>query len=163
MDEASDFPFDMQRLRPLEIRVRTRQELPQQGICEAEANSYGRVSADALVLLRAMMDDSRLTLSVASLDGETLQEIAPSALFHLWLSFTGHVARMTVPSDDEAGARQIAFCQKVLMLLQLDSNMDPLARANAGADALTPSEASPETSTEASPTTPPDGAASSAG
>jgi hypothetical protein len=165
---APTSPFDMNRLRPLEVRVRTRAELPGGGTSEHQANRFGRVSADAIVLLRALMDEGALHLSVATLDGETLGPVSPSALFHLWVSFTGHVARMPLPADDEQAARQVAFCQKVLLLMQLDTNMDALARVTAGAEgealAETTSAASERpASTPASPSLPPDDAPSSGG
>lgn len=136
--------IDLHRLRPLEVRVRHRAELPNGGISEAQANGFGRVSADALVLLRALMDEGTLHLSVATLDGETLGPIAPSALFHLWVSFTGHVARTQIPEGDEQAARQIAFCQKVLLLMQLDPGMNAIAKAMAGAEEASVSQDLPE-------------------
>lgn len=133
-DETPAPVVDPHRLRPLEVRVRHRGELPNGGISESQANSFGRVSADALVLLRALMDEGTLHLSVATLDGETLGPIAPSALFHLWVSFTGHLARTPIPEGDEQAARQIAFCQKVLLLMQLDPAMNAITKAAAGAE-----------------------------
>mgnify|MGYP000882216265 CR=1 FL=1 len=156
-------PIDLQRLRPLEVRVRHRLELPGGGISEAQANRFGRVSADALVLLRALMDEGTLHLSVASLDGETLGPVSPAALFHLWVAFTGHVARTPAPADDDQTARQIAFCQKVLYLLQLDVEMNAIARVAAGAEDATSDSSERPASTPASPTAPLDAAPLSEG
>jgi hypothetical protein len=156
-------PIDLQRLRPLEVRVRHRLELPGGGVSEAQANRFGRVSADALVLLRALMDEGVLHLSVASLDGETLGPVSPAALFHLWVSFTGHVARTPAPADDDQTARQIAFCQKVLYLLQLDVEMNAIARVAAGAEDATSDSSERPASTPASPTAPLDAAPLSEG
>ena len=156
----------MHKLRPLAIRVRGRHELPNGGISESQAHSFGRVSADAFVLLRVLLDENRLNLTVATVEGETQGPIAPSALFHLWVAFTGHVARTPLPEGDEQAARQIAFCRKVLLLMQLDENMGALASAVANAEAdnePTPSDPERPSSTQASPTAPPDGAPSSKG
>lgn len=130
----SAVPYDEFRRRPLLIHVQRDPVLPDSGgYTEDVAESFCAVTADVLVLLRTMIDPTSLHLLVTAVEGETGGPIAPSALFHLWVAFTGHMARVQAPEGDEQAARQIAFCKKVLLLMQLDETMGPLAPATAAA------------------------------
>jgi hypothetical protein len=73
------------------------------------------------------------------------------------------VARTPAPADDDQTARQIAFCQKVLYLLQLDVEMNAIARVAAGAEDATSDSSERPASTPASPTAPLDAAPLSEG
>jgi len=156
MDDA-----ERDRKRPLEIRFRVADATPAfEGTTEREANRFDRFSADALVLLRALYTEEGLHLGVLALNGHAPSTpLAPSALFHLWLSFTGTLARLEPAADDPQGAQQIVFARKVLALLQLSEQMQSLGLPEDG----DPDATASESSTPAGSSSPPDGVASSTG
>lgn len=118
---------ELDRRRPLEIRLRKLDDPGfAEGTTEREARRFGRYSADVAVLLRGLVGEEGLSLGVVCLNGHNLEgggEIGTSALFHLWVSFTGHLARRTPDPEDPQGLAQIVFANKVLGLLDLDAEM----------------------------------------
>lgn len=147
-DNEQPHPYDLDKPRRLEIRVRTSRdfELAQIGHpTEREANRNGRVTADVMVMMRGMIEeDGRLSVNVATLEGYGLQPISPSAQFHLWLSFTSSLAAAEVDPSDEDAVRQVAYLKKMLMLLQLDEGLRALGdAATAEGDATPPGPPSP--------------------
>ena len=154
-------PYDLDQPRRLEIRLRTERDFSKNGLdlpTERSANAQERYTADVMALMRGFVEnDGRLVVNVASLEGFGLTPIAPSALFHLWLSFTSHVAGMKVDPEDTQAVRQAAFLQKVLMLLQLDQALAPLE------DALAAEATPAAASTPPEPSSPPDDAPPSSG
>lgn len=149
---------ELSRLRPIEVRLRVAGSSPGfDGISERAAQSFGRFSADALLVLRALFEDGGLKLGVLTLNGHAPAEpIAPSALFHLWMALTGELARREADPEDTQGAQQIAFARKVLTLLQLDEQLRALSLADR-------SEADPPASTPDEPAAPADGEETSTG
>lgn len=144
--------IERDRKRPIELRVRVQDGTPGfDGISEREATRFGRFSADALVVVRALFqEDAGIVLGVMALNGhDPSLPMSPSALFHVWLGLTGELARRAAEDGDTQGAQQISFARKVLTLLQLDERMRALS--------------DPEVSTPAAPSSPPDGVASSTG
>lgn len=112
--------MDLDRKRPLEVRVR------QIDISERDALRFGRVSADAVVLLRALFDEEKLSVHVSSCQGATGEELSTAALFHLWVSFTGYLARRPIQDGASDEASQVAFLQRLLVLLGLTPELGPL-------------------------------------
>lgn len=142
-DTEQNPPYDLDKPRRMEVRVRTSRDFELAQIehpTEREANRNGRVTADVMVLMRGMIeDDGRLSVNVATLEGYGLKPIAASAQFHLWLSFTSSLAAAEVDPEDEQAVRQVAYLKKMLMLLQLDEGLRALEDAVAEA---TPPESS---------------------
>lgn len=140
---------ELDRRRPLEIRVRTPADPGfADGTTEREARRFGRFAADVAVVLRGLVGEEGLQLGVMCLNGHNVEgggEISVSALFHLWVSFTGHLAGRQVDPEDPQGLAQVVFANKVLGLLDLDAQMQQLSRqassTPAGPDA--PSDGEP--------------------
>lgn len=129
--------------RPIEIRLRVPGTPGFTDTSEREARQFGRVSADAVVLLRALVANEGMKLGVVTLNGHAPDgELPPSAFFHLWVSLTGELARREAAPDDIQGAQQITFARKVLTLLQLDEQMRALGEG-AEAPGATPDAATP--------------------
>lgn len=136
---------ELDRKRPLEVRLRVAGVTPgfEDWTTEREALRFGRSSADVAVILRGIFEAEKLNVGVLAVNGHTAVDGAvmpPSALFHLWMSFTGYVARLQADEDDTQGAQQINFARKVLTLLHLDEQMRSLSIPS-----------SEESSTQASP------------
>jgi hypothetical protein len=148
--------MNMNQRRPLEIRLRTLADVPD-GFSEAAANVFGRTTADAVVLLKVLIDDGALHLQVASVQGANAEPVAPSALFHLWLSFTGVIARLEPSADNPELAAQIGFVRKMLMMMGFNADLGPLTQAQV----LSELRASEQPSTPAEPTEQPDASHSS--
>jgi hypothetical protein len=110
--------FDQQRKRPLEFFVRDMKD--EGGISEAEANALGHYSADAIVIIRFLADNDRLTMQLHAQNGATQQELGVEALFSAWLRFTAYIISM--PSDEGMKKRQ-RFLSYVLNLLGLDEKL----------------------------------------
>jgi hypothetical protein len=125
MTEQTTFEFDPHRQRPLELRVRDMSD--EGGISEADAARYGRVAADALVIVRFLTDPDRgISVSLHSLNGKTLEGLSVEAQFTAWLSYTAYLARQATAPDD---ARRRTFLLHVLHLLQLDEKLNLIQAA----------------------------------
>lgn len=97
------------------------------GISEADAVRLGRVSADALVIVRFLADpDKGISVSLHSLNGETHEGLGMEAQFTAWLSYTAYLARTAEGPDDK---RRRTFLLHVLHLLQLDETLNLIQTA----------------------------------
>jgi hypothetical protein len=84
--------FDTTKRRPIEIRVIDRRE--EGGASEDDATASNGVSADALVLMRLLLDSSdQVSMSFSAIEGSTGNELAFEPLFNFWLGLTSHSPR----------------------------------------------------------------------
>lgn len=123
-------------------------------LSEREALELGGVSADALVVIRALFNGPELVIQTTSVDGATLKPISLSALFHLWVSLTGHIARMELPTDNETEEGQVVFLRKILATMALTPELGPIAVALSAGPAEMPPTAPSEPSSPAAPPSP---------
>ena len=121
-------------------------------LSEREALELGGVSADALVVIRALFNGPELVIQASSVNGLDMKPVSLSALFHMWVSLTGHIARMELPTDHEVEEAQVVFLRKILATMALTPELGPIAVAlSAG-----PAEATPTAPSEpSSPAAPP--------
>lgn len=134
-------------LRPLELRVRHPATAGfSQGISERDAQRFGRASADALLVARVLFNqEGGMNVHVAAVNGHAPElEVSTSALFHLWVSLTAHVARTPVDPNDVQANQQVQFLRRVLLLMSFDEELQELAEADAGPTADAPPDQGPE-------------------
>ena len=125
--EISTPGFDRQQKRPLELRVRDMKD--EGGISEADANRFGRHSADALIVIRFLADGDKLVLHMHTQNGATQQELGVEALFSAWLRLTSHI--ISLPSEGDMKKRQ-GFLSYILKLLGLDERLQIIQNASGG-------------------------------
>jgi hypothetical protein len=137
MDEATP-TYDVARKRPLEIRIRDIYD-EGGGISELEARrlSSNRLPADAIYMIRALIDDGRITLQQFHIvGGEQNFEMSLELLFNMWVALSGDIVKKAVGDDlSEEMKRKRRFLQAVLFKLRLDSAFVGLQ------DGLSPEEA----------------------
>lgn len=110
--------YDLTRKRPIELRLRDMRDEEGGGISEKEANRLDRVSCDGFLLVRLMQEAEDTRLLTASVDGQTFGPLSTEALFRMWVSLAGHIAR-TANTDDAKERRWARFCTMILQHLQL--------------------------------------------
>jgi len=136
-------PLDIKR--PLMLTLYSADEKDPE-ISEREALELGGVSADAVLVVRALFNGPQLHIQTTSVDGRTLKALSPSAIFHMWVSLTGHLARQDLPADNETEALQIVFLRQILGTMKLSPELGPIAQGLSGApdegEEVTPSEPS---------------------
>lgn len=127
---------ELDTLRPLELRVR-HPATPgfSAGITERDAQRFGRAAADALLVARVLFNqDGGMNVHVAAVNGHAPElAVSPSALFHLWVSLTAHVARTPLDADDVQANQQVQFLRRVLLLMSLDEDLQKIAQEEAAA------------------------------
>lgn len=109
--------FDNDRKRPLEFLVHN--VLDEGGRSERDANENGRYTADALVLVRAFIDDEQLTISTQSIEGKEFGPISTEMLFRLWLAQGAYLIKESKGEDTES-LRIKNFVKKVFLLLEIE-------------------------------------------
>ena len=117
--------YDLSRKRPLEIRVLDRRE--EGGISEEAAQDQNGVTADAFLMMRVLVDGDRMAMSFAALEGWTGGEMSFEALFNLWISLAGHIARKPEDSLTPDQNQLRMFAERVLNLMRLNVEMNQLA------------------------------------
>lgn len=136
MDGATP-TFDRSRRRPLELRIRDLRD--EGGISEDEARRLAgdRLPADALYVVRALIDPDHTTLQQYSIvGGADNAEMGVEMLFNMWVALGGHLVRVGAgEGEGEEVARKRRFVQAVLYKLKLDVAFLGLA------DGLSPEEA----------------------
>ena len=116
----SDKPLDLDKFRHLEVRVR-HWDGEGSGFTERTAQSFGRLSADALAIIRVLFEEDGLRSHMATFNPNG-EPIGTSALFHMWLAFTGEIAGRDIPEDDPEAAKQIVFLRRVMQMMTLAEN-----------------------------------------
>lgn len=148
MPEATT-TFDPSRKRPLELRIRDLYD--EGGISENDAKvlAGNRLPADALFIIRAMIDEGTVALQQYSIvGGANNAQVGTEMLFNFWVALGGYLVREgTAETDEERRKKQ--FVTAVLFKLKLDnafialqdglSPEDAMAQANE----LVPTEATP--------------------
>lgn len=119
--------MDMHTKRPLEVRVRNAKD--GEGFTEASANAFGRMTADALVLMRGLVDEGTLKLQVTGAQGPNGDPIGPEAMFYFWLTYTGVIARLSTEGQSAELTAQIVFVRKMLMMMGMDETLGAIANA----------------------------------
>ena len=117
-----DSTYDRTKKRPLEIRVLDRRE--EGGVSEDAAMDQNGVAADAFLLMRVLVDEDRMALSFAALEGWTAGEMSFDALFSLWLSLAGYVSRRPVEGLTPEQAKMRDFAERTLNLLRLNTALE---------------------------------------
>lgn len=125
--------FDHTKKRPLEIRVLDRSD--EGGASEDAALLRDSVTADAFLIIRALIDDGKITLVHGSVEGTEKNMVSLSLLYTMWISMGGYIAREAQETDEES-MKIRNFVKKVLALLELNPEMEKL---------LSPSDASEAT------------------
>jgi hypothetical protein len=117
--------FDPDKMRPLEVGVTVHDLEKGEGRTERDLIRRNRLSADALFLIRSMVDDNELTIHYTSSDakGELLDL---ESLWHMWICMTGHVAR---EAERNNHAPMQKFCTMVLHHMGLGADMSPLSQS----------------------------------
>jgi hypothetical protein len=118
--------FDPLRKRPLVIQLLDASD--EGGRSEAEANRRDCVSADAFLLIRALDEPERESTAfvVQSYDGVTGDLVGATALYRMWLSLAGHLARLTDVEGPEE-ERMVNTCASFLKSLKLQELLDEQA------------------------------------
>lgn len=125
--------FDPQQKRPLEFCVRDMQD--EGGISEEVAQQRGAHAADALVLLRFLVDGGKISLALQSVNGTTHEALGYEALFSAWLSFTGYLTQLE--AGEEMQKRQ-GFLRYMLKLLALDEQFGVIQTASGAQESPDP-------------------------
>lgn len=129
--------YDMERKRPLEVRVR---QVPG-GITEKEAQRFGRLSADAFALVRVLFEGEGVKMHFTSGVGEEAQPMGVTGIFHIWLVMTQHLAGMEIEEDNPDSRRQVQFARAVLAQFALSSESDPASPSAPEGDTVDPTDA----------------------
>jgi hypothetical protein len=113
--------YDPLRKRPLELRVRDMSDVG--GISDVDATRLSRKSADALVVIRFLIDpnedgDVRIHQELLSLYGASGEPLGTEALFGAWLSMAEFIMNRPVYSPEDERRRN--FLVHVRKLLGLD-------------------------------------------
>lgn len=114
--------FDTTKRRPIEIRVIDRRE--EGGVSEDDATASNGVSADALVLMRLLLDSDQVSMSFSAIEGSTGNELAFEPLFNFWLGLTSHLARRETSDDGQEHLRK--FLERVLNLMRMSVELSRL-------------------------------------
>lgn len=123
--------YDLTKKRPLEIRVIDRRE--DGGVSEETALEFNGITADVLLVMRALVDEGVVSLSYSAIEGWTGSEVSFEALFNMWLGFTSHLARHK--TDDASQEHLRAFAERVLNLMRLSVDLTRLKADEASGDA----------------------------
>lgn len=123
--------YDLSRKRPLEIRVLDRRD--EGGISEEAAQDQNGVTADAFLMMRVLVDEDKMALSFAAIEGWAGGEMSFEALFNLWISLAGHIARRPEEGLTPDQNQLRVFAERVLNLMRLNVEMAKLA-ADAAAE-----------------------------
>jgi hypothetical protein len=114
--------FDMTKRRPIEIRVIDRRE--EGGVSEEDAAASNGVSADALVLMRLLLDSDQVSMSFSAIEGSTGNELSFEPLFNFWLGLTSHLARRETTEEGQEHLRK--FLERVLNLMRMSVELSRL-------------------------------------
>ncbi len=110
--------FDPSRKRPLVIQLLDTSD--EGGRSEEEANRRDCITADAFLLIRALDEPERESTAfvVQSYDSVTGESVDTTALYRMWLSLAGHLARLTEVDGPEE-ERMVNTCASFLKTLKL--------------------------------------------
>lgn len=114
--------YDRDRHRPLEIRVLDHRDGG--GVSENAASANNGVTADALLLMRVLIDEGSLAVSFSAIEGWTAKEMSYDALFNLWIGLTSELAKYKTSSPDQEKLR--LFVERVLNLMRLNVSLERL-------------------------------------
>lgn len=117
-----DSSYDLTKKRPLEIRVLDRRE--DGGVSEEMAAQSNGITADVLLVMRALVDEGMVSMSYSAIEGWTGGEVGFEALFNLWLGFTSHLARHKTEDASQEALR--VFAERVLNLMRLSVDLTRL-------------------------------------
>lgn len=124
--------YDLTKRRPLEIRVIDRRE--DGGVSEETAHEGNGVTADALVLMRLLLDAEQVSMSFSAIEGSTGQELTFEPLFNFWVGLSSHLAQYQTKDEGQEHIRK--FVERVLNLMRLSVD---LTRLQADQAAVEPS------------------------
>jgi hypothetical protein len=114
--------FDLDKKRPLEIRVIDRRD--EGGRSQREASEQSAAMADAFLLVRVLVEQDKVALAYSALEGWTAEEMSFEALFNLWLALAGRLARFKTEREDHEKLR--LFAERVLNLMRLNTALNRL-------------------------------------
>lgn len=114
--------YDRDRHRPLEIRVIDHRDGG--GVSENDAASNNGITADAMLLMRVLVEEGSIAMSFSAIEGWTAQEMSYDALFNLWIGLTSELARYKTRSPDQEKLR--VFVERVLNLMRLNTSLETL-------------------------------------
>lgn len=114
--------YDLTKKRPLEIRVIDRRE--DGGVSEEKALESNGITADVLLVMRALVDEGMVSMSYSAIEGWTGGEVGFEALFNMWLGFTSHLASHKTEDASQEALR--TFAERVLNLMRLSVDLTRL-------------------------------------
>jgi hypothetical protein len=134
--------YDASRKRPLELRIRDLRDQGGQSEEEARRFSQNRFPADALYVIRAMIDEGAIALQhISIVAGEENSQMGIDMLFNMWISLGGYLAREgLIEPGNEDHQRKRRFVQSVLFKLRVDTAFVGLQAGLSPEDAMAAAE-----------------------
>lgn len=123
--------YDLDRPRPLEISVLVHDLEKGEGRTERELLPRSRIGADALFLIRSLIQADELAIHYTSSD-EFGRPLDLQSLWHMWVCMTGHLAR---EAEQQNNAPMLRFCSMVLSHMGLNIDMTPMKAPEVPQDA----------------------------
>ena len=108
--------MDLHTHRPLELRIR---RMEKDNSIHA-ADRLGRVACDALVQLVILYDEP-VEFKLMTVEGHSGESLGDTAMFHVWLALTDHLASKEAEPGNADDAKQKAFLGKIRGLLRMDA------------------------------------------
>lgn len=112
-------PYDLDKLRPLEIALLVHDVEKGEGRTERELLPRSRIGADAFFLIRSLIDDGELAIHYTSSDAKG-KALDLQSLWHMWVCMTGHLAR---EAEQRHNGPMLRFCSMVLAHMGLNIDM----------------------------------------